>query len=185
MSVREVEKLISSIPNEKEHDIRFKAMLELLYASGMRVTELTRLPREAVDLDAGFVRIMGKGRKERMVPLGRSAAAALRKYLAVRAVKFMNRSYDKDALFLTKFGKSMSRGEFWRQLNAYTKRAGMVKIHPHILRHSFATHLLQGGADLRSVQELLGHSSLVTTQIYTHLETRQMKDSHRRFHPRG
>lgn len=186
MSVREVERLIFSIPDEKEKDIRFKAMLELLYATGMRVSELTRLPLRAVDMETGFVRILGKGRKERIVPLGRAAAAALHKYLAARSAKFADRSHDTEALFLTKFGKPMSRNEFWRQLNTYAARAGIRgKIHPHILRHSFATHLLEGGADLRSVQELLGHSSLVTTQIYTHLDTRQMKESHRRFHPRG
>ncbi len=183
MSVREVERLINSIPDEKEHQVRFKAMLELLYATGMRVSELTQIPFASLDLDSGFVRILGKGRKERIVPLGKASRVAVRKYLAFRSKKFDGKT---EALFPTKFGKAMTRNEFWRQLKAYSKKTGIrLNVHPHILRHSFASHLLAGGADLRSVQELLGHASLVTTQIYTHLDTRQMKDAHRKFHPRG
>ncbi len=182
MTVRDVDRLIASVPEEKEHQVRFKAMLELLYATGMRVSELTQMPSDSLDLDAGFVRVMGKGRKERIVPLGRSAKAAILKYLSLRTKKFAGKS---PALFITKFGEPMTRNEFWRQLKLYSRKAGIRNVHPHTLRHSFATHLLQGGADLRSVQELLGHSSLVTTQIYTHLDTRQMKDAHRKFHPRG
>lgn len=185
-TVREVDRLLSSIPSKKEADVRFKAMLELLYGTGMRVSELTQLPLRALDLESGFVRVTGKGGKERIVPLGKIASAALRGYLAVREEKFRGRPHQDPALFLTKLGKPMSRGEFWRQLKAASRRAGLMKnIHPHTLRHSFASHLLEGGADLRSVQELLGHASLVTTQIYTHLDSRQMKESHRRFHPRG
>lgn len=186
LTVREVEKLLAAIPREKELGIRFKAMLELLYATGLRVSELVNLKMSQLDLDASFVRVVGKGKKERIVPLGQAARSALRKYLAVRMEKFKKRNFDHETVFLSKMGKKISRVEFWRQLKNFAKVAGISKpISPHTLRHSFASHLLAGGADLRVVQELLGHSSLATTQIYTHIETRHLKEMHKRFHPRG
>jgi integrase/recombinase XerD len=186
LSVSDVERLLSSIPSQRETEIRFKAMLETLYATGMRVSELVNLNLSQMDLDSGFVRVIGKGRRERIVLLGSAARSAVRKYLAARSRKFEGRSHDMQGLFLTKLGRKMTRGEFWRQLKVCAGRAGLSQsISPHMLRHSFASHLLAGGADLRSIQELLGHSSLATTQIYTHIDTRQMKEMHRRYHPRG
>lgn len=186
LTVRDVERLLNAIPQRKEFQIRFKAMLEVLYATGIRVSELVNLAIHQVDLDSGFVRVVGKGNRERIVPLGRAAKAAVLKYLEMRSEKFRDRLHDSQSLFLTKFGKPMTRNEFWRQLKVLAKSAGLgSSVHPHLLRHSFATHLLEGGADLRSVQELLGHASLTTTQIYTHLDSRHIKDTHRRFHPRG
>ncbi|OGR54723.1 MAG: hypothetical protein A2034_01920 [Elusimicrobia bacterium GWA2_38_7] len=160
-------------------------MLELLYAAGLRVSELVGLKLNQVALDSGFVRVIGKGKKERIVPLGNAAKSAVRRYLEIREKKFKGQEIEKDALFVTKYGKRMSRNEFWRQLKNFSKKTGLSQISPHTIRHSFATHLLEGGADLRSVQELLGHSSLATTQIYTHLETRLLKESHKKFHPRS
>ncbi len=186
LSSREVDRFLSAVPMRREADVRFKAMLELLYASGMRVSELVNMKMSQLDLESGFVRVMGKGRKERIVPVGLSARGALRKYLDVRTNRRRGRLQTSDALFLTKFGKAMSRGEFWRQLKMFSKKAGLHHdVSPHMFRHSFATHLLKGGADLRSVQELLGHSSLSTTEIYTHLDNRHIKEMHRRHHPRG
>jgi len=182
---RNLERLLSSIPQKKEVEIRFKAMLELLYAAGLRVSELVGLKLNQVALDSGFVRVIGKGKKERIVPLGNAAKSAVRRYLEIREKKFKGQEIEKDALFVTKYGKRMSRNEFWRQLKNFSKKTGLSQISPHTIRHSFATHLLEGGADLRSVQELLGHSSLATTQIYTHLETRLLKESHKKFHPRS
>ena len=186
LSTRDVERLLNSVPSRKEQDIRFKAMLELLYATGMRITELVSLNLSQVDLESGFIKVIGKGKKERIVPVGETARVALRKYLAARALKFSGKTHDAQGLFLSKFGKKISRNEFWRRLKIHAKKAGLSQsISPHVLRHSFASHLLEGGADLRSVQELLGHSSLSTTQIYTHIDTRRMKEMHRKFHPRG
>ncbi len=186
LSVGQVERLLASIPDKKSNQVRFKAMLELLYATGMRVSELVNLEPHQLDLDSGFARVMGKGKKERIVPLGKSAKAAVRNYLALRSKKFKDRPHDARAIFLSNLGKRLGRGLFWRELKAFAKAAGLKSsVYPHLFRHSFASHLLQGGADLRSVQELLGHASLTTTQIYTHLDTRQIKESHRRFHPRG
>ena len=186
LSARDVDRLLSSITSRLEPGIRFKAMLEVLYATGMRVSELINLNISQVDLESGFVKVIGKGKRERIVPLGEAARVAVRKYLAARASKFSRRSHDPQGLFLSKFGRKISRGEFWRRLKVQAKKAGLPQsISPHVLRHSFASHLLEGGADLRSVQELLGHSSLSTTQIYTHIDTRRMKEMHRKYHPRG
>lgn len=186
LSVRDIERLLAAIPTDKEPGLRFRAMCEALYATGMRVSELVGLRLDQLDLDSGFIRVIGKGRKERIVPIGQSAKAYIKQYLSARAKKFEKRPHDKDALFLSKFGRRMSRNEFWRVLKIYSKAAGIrASVSPHVLRHSFASHLLEGGADLRSLQELLGHSSLTTTQIYTHIETKRLKETHRKFHPRG
>lgn len=186
LNIDEIRKMLAVISQKGELGIRQKAMLELMYATGMRVSELVQLKISQIDLESCFIRVMGKGRKQRIVPFGSSALAALQKYIEVRTKKFKNRSVDHDLFFLSKFGKGMTRNEFWRQLKQIARSAGIEKnIFPHMLRHSFASHLLEGGADLRSLQELLGHSSLSTTQIYTHVETRRLKQSHRKYHPRS
>lgn len=186
LSQRDIERLLSAIDLKHEQGIRFRAMCELLYATGVRVSELVGMQMDQLDLESGFVRVIGKGRKERIVPIGQTAKAYLSKYLQARAEKFKKRPHEANVLFLSKFGKALSRNEFWRQLKIYAKEAGIkAPISPHVLRHSFASHLLEGGADLRSLQELLGHSSLTTTQIYTHIETKRLKETHRKFHPRG
>lgn len=171
-------------PNTAEYeDVRDRAMLELLYASGLRVTELVSLKTESANLQDGWVRVLGKGNKERMVPVHARALAAIRVYLAEREKRFKNPSSE---LFLGRTGKKLSRTQFWRRLKELGVRAGIKqKLHPHLLRHTFATHLLQGGADLRSVQEMLGHADLATTQIYTHLDASALKAAHSKHHPRG
>jgi integrase/recombinase XerD len=159
-------------------------MLEVLYATGMRVSELLALKADALNLQDGWVRVFGKGSKERLIPLHDRAVSLLRQYLALLQAKFKDGASSE--LFLSRSGRKLSRAQFWRDLKALGRLAGVSqRLHPHLLRHTFATHLLEGGADLRSVQELLGHASLATTQIYTHLERSQLKSAHRRFHPRG
>jgi len=171
-------------PNTAEYeDIRDRAMLELLYASGLRVSELVSLKMEAANLQDGWVRVLGKGNKERMVPAHPRALAAVRVYIAEREKRFKTSPAE---LFLGRTGKKLSRIQFWRRLRELGTRAGIKqKLHPHLLRHTFATHLLQGGADLRSVQEMLGHADLATTQIYTHLDASALKAAHAKHHPRG
>lgn len=171
-------------PNTAEYeDVRDRAMLELLYASGLRVSELVSMKTEAANLQDGWVRVTGKGNKERMVPVHARALAAVRVYLAERERRFKNPAAE---LFLGRTGKKLSRIQFWRRLKELGVRAGIKqKLHPHLLRHTFATHLLQGGADLRSVQEMLGHADLATTQIYTHLDASALKAAHSKHHPRG
>jgi integrase/recombinase XerD len=162
---------------------RARTMLELLYATGMRVSELVGLKTDAVNLDDGWVRVLGKGSKERMIPLHSAAVKLLKQYMALRRDAFED---PEPFLFLNRAAKRLSRVQFWRDLKALGKAAGIkTPLHPHLLRHTFATHLLQGGADLRAVQELLGHASLATTQIYTHLEKSGLKSAHQKFHPRG
>lgn len=163
---------------------RDRAMLELLYASGLRVSELVGLASGDVHLDMGFVRVLGKGSKERLVPVGRSALACLREYLELARPKLTKKRLS-DALFLSKRGGKMTRQQFFLLLKAYAKKAGIKKdVSPHKLRHSFATHLLNHGADLRSVQAMLGHADLATTQVYTHVTPERLKAIHK-FHPRS
>lgn len=184
LSVAEVEKIISQ-PNLKDNQgIRNKAAVELIYATGMRVSELVNLNLTDLNLDVGFVKCMGKGQKERIVPLGKKAKEALERYLRkARPVLLKGRS--SNALFLTRLGKKMSRQTFWKIIKYYVRSARIKKrITPHTLRHSFATHLLERGADLRVVQELLGHSDISTTQIYTHINKDRLKSIHQKFHPR-
>ena len=171
-------------PNTAEYeDIRDRAMLELLYASGLRVSELVSLKPESANLQDGWVKVLGKGNKERMVPVHPRALAAVRGYLAEREKRFKSPAAE---LFLGRTGRKLSRVQFWRRLRELGERAGIKqRLHPHLLRHTFATHLLQGGADLRSVQEMLGHADLATTQIYTHLDASALKAAHAKHHPRG
>ena len=164
---------------------RDKVMLELLYATGLRVSELIGLKFEQVNFRQGFVRVMGKGNKERLVPIGEQALEWLESYMTeARTDILANRQCD--FLFVTKRGAGMTRQAFWHIIKRYAKKAGITKpLSPHALRHAFATHLLNHGADLRVVQLLLGHSDLSTTQIYTHIAQERLKKLHSEFHPRG
>lgn len=165
--------------------LRDKAMLELLYATGVRVSELINIRQQSLYLDAGFVRIFGKGSKERLVPVGSSAIGWVTRYQAELRIALVQRNSD-DYLFLNARGIKLSRMALFTMVQKYAVMAGIEKnISPHTFRHTFATHLLEGGADLRAVQEMLGHRSIVTTQIYTHIDRLFIKEVHKTFHPRG
>jgi integrase/recombinase XerD len=184
LSIQEIEALIAQPDLHKRRGIRDKAILEVLYATGMRVSELAGLKLEDVNLDVGFVRCLGKGNKERIVPLGRKAVTCLKRYITNARPYFLKRR-STDILFLTRLNKRISRQSIWKMIKRYAHQARIRKeIRPHILRHSFATHLIERGADLRSVQEMLGHSDISTTQVYTHINKDRLKAIHRRFHPR-
>lgn len=183
LSARDAQRLLAAPDGTGYADVRDRAMLELLYAAGLRVSELVALRPEGVNLQEGWVRVLGKGAKERLVPVHPRAIAALRAYLVEREKRFKT---PEPELFLGRSGRKLSRAQFWRLLKELGVRAGLsAPVHPHLLRHTFATHLLEGGADLRSVQEMLGHSDLSTTQIYTHLDSAALKSSHAKHHPRG
>jgi integrase/recombinase XerD len=182
---REVDALFASCQGERGEDVRDLAMLELLYATGLRVSELVHLTLREVNLDSGYLMTVGKGNKERLVPIGESARVRVAVYLdAVRGKQDPQRL--NQYLFLSRLGAAMSRQAFW---NIIKKRALMAAIRknisPHTLRHSFATHLLENGADLRSVQIMLGHADLASTQIYTHVTRERLKRLHQQVHPRG
>jgi integrase/recombinase XerD len=181
----DVEALLAAPDVEAPLGLRDRAMLELLYATGLRVSELVRLKRGEVNLDMGVVRVFGKGSKERMVPLGEEAAAWLTRYQrAARPVLLKGRG--AEAVFVTARGDAMTRQAFWQLIRRYGARATPGKhLSPHTLRHAFATHLLNHGADLRVVQLLLGHADISTTQIYTHVARERLKALHRKHHPRG
>lgn len=164
--------------------LRMRAEAELLYATGMRASELLGLKPEAVNLEDGWVRVKGKGSKERMVPMHERAKAVLRRYLTLRQRRFENKSADPE-VFVNRMGRKLSRMQLWRDIRSLGRKTGVRDLHPHTMRHSFATHLLAGGAGLRALQEMLGHASLTTTQLYTHLEKGASKAAHRKFHPRG
>ncbi len=184
LSLNEVEALIAQPDIRDKQGIRDKAILETLYATGMRVSEATNLKIENVNLDVGFLRCIGKGDKERVIPLGKKAIAALKRYLEVSRQHFL-KNKQSEFLFISRLGKKVSRQSLWKIIKKYAKLARIKKpIKPHILRHSFATHLLERGADLRSVQEMLGHSNISTTQIYTHINKDRLKTIHKMYHPR-
>lgn len=183
LSLEEAAKLLRAPDTAEYEDVRDRAMLELLYAAGLRISELLSVTPEGLNLQDGFVRVIGKRSKERLVPVHDRAVSALRLYLGERERRF--KTPDSE-LFLGRGGKKLSRVQFWRRLQELGVRAGIKSgLHPHLLRHTFATHLLQGGADLRAVQEMLGHADLSTTQIYTHLDTARLKEAHAKHHPRG
>ena len=183
-TLRLLETPLSSIPQSKYYT-RNKAMLELLYATGIRVSELVNLQQQNLYLEAGFVRIYGKGSKERLVPVGDSAIHWINQYRTGLRLSLVKSNSD-DYLFLNSRGKKLSRMAIYSLVQHYAKLAGIEKnISPHTFRHTFATHLLEGGADLRAVQEMLGHSSIVTTQIYMHIDRSFIKEVHKTFHPRG
>jgi integrase/recombinase XerD len=185
LTVDEVDKLLTVPADQSPMDLRDKAMLELLYATGLRVSELVKLRVAEAQLDAGYVRCLGKGSKERVVPLGKQATKAIEEYLREGRPKLARRRASP-YLFLSRRGQGMTRQNFWRLLRQRARAAG-VKAHlsPHVLRHSFATHLLERGADLRSVQLLLGHADISTTQIYTHVAQERMRQIYRTHHPRA
>jgi integrase/recombinase XerD len=172
-------------PDEKEpYYLRDKAMLELLYASGMRASELAGMKISNLNLDIGYLRCFGKGNKERVIPIGKIAIAAIREYLANLRPR-LAKPHSEDFLLISRTGRAMSRIEIWRVVKKYSIRAGMPRnLTVHTLRHCFATHLLSAGADLRSVQEMLGHVDIATTQIYTHVDYSRLRKVHRQFHPR-
>ena len=184
LSIVEVEGLISQPDLKRRGGLRDRAILETLYATGMRVSELTHLRLEDVNLEVGFIRCLGKGNKERIVPLGRKAIMWLKRYIEKERPYFLKRRFT-NVLFLSRLNKRISRQSIWKMIKRYARKARIRKeIRPHILRHSFATHLLERGADLRSVQEMLGHSDISTTQVYTHINKDRLKMIHRKFHPR-
>lgn len=184
LSRSELEVLLKQPDLQTPAGLRDRTMLEFLYAAGLRVSELVSLRPEFVNRQHGYIRTTGKGSKERIVPLGKSALAFHEQYLA-EARPHLARHRDSGHLFLSRRGHGLTRQGFWTRLKAHGRRAGIKKnISPHTLRHSFATHLLEGGADLRSVQTMLGHSDIATTQIYTHVSGKRMREVHEKFHPR-
>ena len=185
LTARDVERLLTAPAGDCTAAVRDRAMLELLYATGLRVSELVFLKIRDVSLDAGYLLTLGKGGKERLVPIGESAKRALTAYMTTVRHKTVG-SGDCDYIFLSRLGNRMSRQAFWNIIKKRSFEAGIVKnISPHTLRHSFATHLLENGADLRSVQMMLGHADLSTTQIYTHITRERLKRIHEELHPRG
>lgn len=184
LTIPEVNDLLKR-PDRSPAGIRDRAILELLYATGMRVSELISLKLTDLNLSFSYIRCLGKGSKERIVPFGREALLWLKKYLEKVRPELVKRE-GVAPIFLTRLGRGFTRQGLWKLLRKYARRTGAEKkITPHTLRHSFATHLLQGGADLRSVQELLGHSDISTTQIYTHVDRERLKRIHAKYHPRG
>ena len=179
--LEEVERLLAAPDTNTVKGLRDRAMLEVLYATGLRVSELIGLRLDGINTEVGFVRCMGKGSKERMVPLGNSAAVAVLEYLRARRVR-----KPTDYVFLNNRGGKLSRMGFWKILRGYGISAGIKKkLTPHVLRHSFATHLLERGADLRAVQTMLGHSNISTTEIYTHVMRERLKEIYKTYHPRA
>ncbi len=186
LSAEEINRLLETPGTDTPLGLRNTAMLELLYASGLRVSELIGLKILDINLEAGFVRVFGKGSKERIVPMGSGAMNALQKYLEKGRPKLLKADTTSPYLFVARAGKPMTRQGFWKLLRKYALEAGLKKkVSPHSLRHSFASHLLEGGADLRAVQVMLGHVDITTTQIYTHVAMERLREIHDKFHPRG
>jgi integrase/recombinase XerD len=185
LTVEEVQKLLASPTLDDNLVFRDRALLELAYGAGLRVSEWITLGVRDLLLDEGLVRVFGKGSKERLVPIGRSAIGALAIYIREQRPK-LEKGEGKGILFLNSRGKPLTRMGAWKILRGHVDRAGITKhVSPHTLRHSFATHLLEGGADLRAVQEMLGHVDIATTQIYTHVDREYLRRVHRSYHPRG
>ena len=178
-------------PRESPQDrrslwLRDRAILETLYATGMRVSELITLRQADLTVDQEVVRVFGKGSKERLVPIGKPALGWIERYRTECRTRLLKRDAAQDVLFLNARGTPMTRMAVWKIVQNYARRTGITKeVHPHTFRHSFATHLLEGGADLRAVQEMLGHSDISTTQVYTHIDREYLKEVHRTFHPRS
>ena len=181
-----VDQLLAAPRPQDRFHLRDKAVLETLYATGCRASEVVGLRVDDLQLDAAFLKCTGKGNKQRVVPLGRPAVAAIRTYLGEGRPAFATVPPHPNHLFVSKSGRPLSRLVLWKIVKKYCRRAGLSDaVSPHTLRHSFATHLLSGGADLRAVQELLGHASITTTQHYTHVDRTRLKQLHKKFHPRG
>ena len=185
LQTQEVNILLNAPKTDNPTGIRDKAMLELMYATGMRVSELVGLGLQDINTDMAYVRCFGKGSKERIIPLGRQAVTAVDVYL-LKARPYLSRNLLSENLFLNARGGQLTRQGFWKIIKKYALESGIEKdITPHILRHSFATHLLENGADLRSVQEMLGHADISTTQIYTHITNQHLMDVYKKSHPRA
>jgi integrase/recombinase XerD len=185
LALEEVERLLNLPKGATPSAVRDDALIELMYATGMRVSELTALPLQAVNTAAGYVLATGKGRKQRIIPMGDTALQKIKTYLETARAK-LTKGQGSDRIFLNRSGHGLTRQGCWKLLRKYVRRAGMKRsVSPHMLRHSFATHLLERGADLRSVQAMLGHADLSTTQIYTQVTRHRLKQIHAKLHPRG
>ena len=185
ISREEMELLLAQPGMETAQAVRNSAMLELLYATGIRVSELIGLTMNSINWQVGFLVVMGKGSKERIVPVGKTAYDCTKHYVEQARPQLMQ-SRSTDILFLNRFGGKFTRQGFWKIVVGYAEKSGLYKkVHPHTFRHSFASHLLEGGADLRTVQVMLGHADISTTQIYTHITRERLKEIHHKFHPRG
>ena len=186
LTVEEIDSVLSKPDTKDKLGLRDKAVLELLYACGTRVSELINIKISDLFFDDEVIRVFGKGSKERIIPIGSSAVKWINKYLKESRVLLMKKTKSENYLFLNNRGTKLSRMGVWKIVARYVKEAGIEKeVHPHTFRHSFATHLLEGGADLRAVQEMLGHADISTTQIYTHIDRDYIKQVHKEFHPRG
>lgn len=186
LDVNEIDKILSAPNINDKLGLRDKAMLELFYACGTRVSELIDLKVNDLFFDDEIIRVFGKGSKERLIPIGSSAIKWVGEYLKKSRPLLMKKSKSENNLFLNSRGSKLSRMGVWKIIDRYVKEAGIEKdVHPHTFRHSFATHLLEGGADLRAVQEMLGHADISTTQIYTHVDRDYIKQVHKQYHPRG
>lgn len=186
LSIMEIDKILSKPDNKDKLGIRDRALLELFYACGLRVSELINLKISSLFFDEEIIRVFGKGSKERLVPIGKSAVNCISDYLQKSRPLLERKMKSENYLFLNSRGTKLSRMGVWKIVERYVKEAGIKKeVHPHTFRHSFATHLLEGGADLRAVQEMLGHVDISTTQIYTHIDREYIKQEHKQFHPRG
>lgn len=186
LDVNEIDKILSAPDVNDKLGLRDKAMLELFYACGTRVSELIDLKVNDLFFDDEIIRVFGKGSKERLIPIGSSAINWVGEYLKKSRPLLMKKSKSENNLFLNSRGSKLSRMGVWKIIDRYVKEAGIEKeVHPHTFRHSFATHLLEGGADLRAVQEMLGHVDISTTQIYTHVDRDYIKQIHKQYHPRG
>lgn len=184
LGMEDLVKLIESPDLTKPQGLRDRAIIELLYSSGLRVSEMCSLLFQSIDLDQGFLRVVGKGSKERIVPIGKEALSALKNYLMEGRPKLVKKKSGSE-VFISQLGKAISRKTVWLMLKEYAKPLGLNEIiKPHLLRHSFATHLLQNGADLRAIQEMLGHADIATTEIYTSVDANLLLNEHKIFHPR-
>ena len=185
LSLPDIENLIAAIDHSTPSGMRNRAILEVLYSCGLRVSELTTLQLSNLFLEAGYVRVTGKGSKERLTPIGAEAAKHVNLYLQHTRPNFPQKKDEKDTVFLNVRGGQISRIAVFQMIKAAAEKAGIVaNVHPHTFRHSFATHLVEAGADLRAVQEMLGHSSITTTEIYTHLDVGYLRNTMEQFHPR-
>jgi integrase/recombinase XerD len=181
----QVEQLIERIDTKVAHGLRDRAMIELLYASGLRISELANARLENFAAEEGILRVTGKGNKTRLVPVGRKACEALASYVSTERPKMVKRRSGSE-IFLSERGTKLTTGRIWQIVKKHAKHSGLeANIYPHLLRHSFATHLLSNGADLRIIQEMLGHADISTTQVYTHVDQQRLKAVHRQFHPRA
>jgi integrase/recombinase XerD len=184
LSVEQIDALLDLCPRDDVFGIRDRAFFELMYSCGLRISEACDLSLTQLSLSHGFVQVIGKGDKERIVPMGERAGAALAEYLE-RSRPMLAKGEEQSAVFLSDRGTKLSRKTAWKNFRALCVRAGIPGVHPHTLRHSFATHLMENGADLRSIQELLGHSDIATTTIYMHMDNERLRNIHSEFHPRG